>query len=148
ASALIGESIVLQVGLANSRGPNVAAQEIFGVVLTCEGCTATPGAVKIASGKTYAESQIRINAASARIDAAIKGGLRPAVANAFGCSRASSVAIAAEQDRSTGGADGVTPIPFRFAFHDSTGQRATDGRRKYVAPKLSGVGQRVSLDSS
>jgi len=147
ASAVVGESITVQVGLANDRGPNVAADSNYSVALTCDGCKAQKAEVTIRQTERFAQTAIQITSATARVSAR-NARAKPAVANAYGCYRASSVALAAEQDRSTGPADGITPIPFRFAFHDSTGQRATDGRRKYVAPKLSGVGQRIALDPS
>ena len=147
ASGLIGESIPVQIGLANDRGPNVAADANYSIALACEGCAAQKTEVTIRQSERFTQTEIKITAATARIS--VKSPARkPAAANAFGCYRAPSVALAAEQDRSTGAADGVTPIPFRFAFHDSTGQRATDGRRKSVAPRLTGVGQRISLDQS
>jgi hypothetical protein len=148
ASALIGESIPVQIGLANDRGPNVAAPQSFAIALACEGCTATPNTVQLASGKTFAEAQVKITAASAKIRAEVKGSLPPIQASAYGCYPAPSVALATEQDRSTGPADGITPIPFLFAFHNAAGQRATDGQRKSLSAKLTGVGQRIALDSS
>ncbi len=95
----------------------------------------------------FLKLKLKLKVSTAGITGTCTAG-KPASANVFGCYRAPSVALAAEQDRSTGTADGTTPIPFRFAFHDATGQRATDGRRKSIAPRLSGVGQRIALDPS
>jgi hypothetical protein len=147
ASALVGESIPVQIGFADDLGPNVIADQTYSVSLACEGCTAQKSEFIIHKDQRFFETKIKITATIARLSVKSPAG-KPASANAFGCYRAPSVALAAEQDRSTGAADGVTPIPFRFAFHDSTGQRATDGRRKSIAPKLSGVGQRISLQQS
>jgi hypothetical protein len=148
ASALIGSSIALQIGFANDRGPNVAADRNYSVALSCEGCTATPSTVQLSSGKTFAQAQVKITAPAARIHAEVKGSSSRADAIAYGCYSAPTVALAAEQDRQTGPADAVTPIPFRFAFHDASGQRATDGTRKHLTAKLTGIGQLMPLDSS
>jgi hypothetical protein len=147
ASALIGESIPVQVGLANARGPNVAANQNYSVALGCEGCSAKSSELTIRQGERHAQTEIRVTGTTVRLTAN-SASFRPAQAHAFGCYRAPSVSLAAEQDRSTGLADGETPIPFRLAFHDANGQRATDGRRKSIAPRLTGVGQRISLDQS
>ena len=148
ASALIGESIAVQIGFANDRGPNVAADEAYSVALSCDGCKAQKTEVTIRKSERFTQTEITITAATAHITARLSPHRPPVQANAYGCYPAPSVMLAAEQDRSTGPADGVTPIPFRFAFHDTKGQRATDGRRKYVAPQLKGVGQIVALDQS
>jgi len=143
ASTLIGEPIAVQIGLANDRGPNVVASDIYRVLVECEGCSVKPDAFHIEPGKNFVQVDLRISGPIAHIKARSGREFKPAQANAYGCYRAPSVTLAAEQDRSTGPADGETPIPFRLAFHDPTGQRATDGRRKSIAPQLTGVGQRV-----
>jgi hypothetical protein len=148
ASALIGESIAVQIGLANDRGPNVAADANYSVALSCQGCTAKSSEVTIRQSERFTQTEIKITAATARLSAVSSEHKPPILANAYGCYRAPSVSLAAEQDRSTGPADGQTPIPFRLAFHDATGQRATDGRRKSVAPQLTGVGQRILSQQS
>jgi hypothetical protein len=148
ASTLIGETIKVQVGLANRRGPNVVARQSYRINVNCEGCTVQRNAILIPEeGRNYVETEIRITAPVAKI-AANSGREFRTQATAYGCYRAPSVSLAAEQDRSIGPADGETPIPFRLAFHDATGGRATDGRRKSIAPQLTGVGQRVLAQQS
>jgi hypothetical protein len=148
ASAEIGESIAVQIGLANDRGPNVAADANYSVALSCEGCNVKSSEVTIRQTERVTQTEIKITTPIARLTAVSSEHKAPVRANAYGCYRAPSVSLAAEQDRSTGPADGETPIPFRLAFHDATGQRATDGRRKSIAPQLTGVGQRVLAQQS
>jgi len=148
ASAEIGESIAVQIGLANDRGPNVAADANYSVALSCQGCTVKSSEVTLRQSERFTQTEIKITAPTARLSAVSSEHKPPILANAYGCYRAPSVSLAAEQDRSTGPADGQTPIPFRLAFHDATGQRATDGRRKSIAPQLTGVGQRILAQQS
>ena len=143
ASAEIGETIAVQIGLANSRGPNVVADADYAIELSCEGCATQKPEVTIRKSERFTQTEIRITAATARLSASSSAHKPPVQANAYGCNRAATVSLAAEQDRSTGPADGETPIPFRLAFHDANGPRATDGRRKSIAPQLTGVGERT-----
>ena len=147
-SAPIGESIPVEIGLANDRGPNVTAAQSYTVSLTCDGCRVSSESVIILNGKRFAPVELRVTAATAHLRAKSPGLGAAAQANAYGCYPAPSVSLASEQDRSFGPADGATPIPFRFAFYDSHGQRATDGRRKSISPRLTGVGERVSMEKA
>lgn len=148
ASAPIGESIPVEIGLANNRGPNVTADQSYTISLSCDGCTVNSESVILLNGKRFAPAELRVNAATAQLRAKSPRFGAAAQVNAYGCHAASSVSLAFEQDRSFGAADGFTPIPFRFAFYDSSGQRATDGRRKSISPRLTGVGERVSMQQS
>jgi hypothetical protein len=147
-SAPIGESIPVEIGLANDRGPNVTAAQSYTVSLTCEGCRVSPESVIILNGKRFAPVELWVTAATAHLRAKSPGLGAAAQANAYGCYTAPSVSLASEQDRSIGPADGATPIPFRFAFYDWHGQRATDGRRKSISLRLTGVGERVSMEKA
>jgi hypothetical protein len=147
-SAPIGESIPVEIGLANDRGPNVTAVQSYTVSLTCDGCRVSSESVIILNGKRFAPAELWVTAATAHLRAKSPGLGAAAEANAYGCYTAPSVSLASEQDRSFGPADGATPIPFRFAFYDSHGQRATDGRRKAISPRLTGVGERVSMQEA
>ena len=148
ASALIGESIPVQIGFFNGRGVNAFADRSLTLSLSCEGCTTPKKQVTIHKDERFAQTEITITGAAARFFVNSPEMRSSVMARAYGCYRAPSVALAAEQDLSTGAADGVTPIRFRFAFHDATGQRATDGRSKSISAKLTGVGQRISMAQS
>ena len=147
-SAPIGAAIPVEIGLGNDRGPNVVADQSYTISLSCDGCTVKSESVIILDGKRSAETEMRVSSATARLRAKTPRFDAAAQANAYGCYSAPAVALASEQDRSFGLADGETPIQFRFAFHSPGGQRATDGRRKTISPRLTGVGERISMQQS
>ena len=144
ASTRIGESIPVEIGLGNSRGPNSAADEDYSVRISCKGCTAKKSELTIAKGERFVQTDIQVTEAQGSITAQ-SAKASPAKLDTYGCAQATDVNLALEKDKAEGPADGATPIPFRFAFRDAKGQLATDFRRKTIVAQYAGVGDRVGL---
>jgi hypothetical protein len=143
ASARMGESIPVEIGLGNSRGPNVSADQDYAVRISCQGCTAKKAEFTLVTGARSIQTEVQVTEAQATITAQ-SGKVSSATLEAYGCAQATSVNLTIEKDRAEGPADGTTPIPCRFVFRDANGQLATDLRRKTVAAQYAGVGERVA----
>jgi uncharacterized membrane protein YeaQ/YmgE (transglycosylase-associated protein family) len=142
ASTRIGESIPVEIGLGNSRGPNALADQDYSVRISCQGCAAKNSEYTIVKGERSVRTDLQMKEAQASITAQ-SGKISPATLEAYGCVPASDVNLTLEKDKAEGPADGATPIWFRFAFRDAKGQLATDFRRKTILAQYVGVGERV-----
>jgi hypothetical protein len=138
-SAMIGEAVDLQIGLANDDGPNCAASKKYALELKCTGCEAAPG-VTLEQGERFKSTPVRITAKSSVLKVSAAG-LQDREMNLAGCVFDPKIHLADRIVTGSAPADGITPVSVLAMFLNDAGDPASDGHQKVldVSPSGSGV---------
>jgi hypothetical protein len=140
-SAPIGETIEADIGLGNSKGPNVVADKDYPVSFVCQGCVIKDSRITINRGDRFVKTSVRLSAPKEKLTAQ-SSGLKTSQLTPYGCTVTDQpLTLVLQQEKAEGPADGVTPIPFDLIFEDSKGQPATDSLRKLYSQRVVGVGE-------
>ncbi len=137
-SALIGEAVNLQIGLANDDGPNCAASKQYAVELKCTGCETAPG-VTLEQGERFKSTPVRLTAKAASIKVS-GAGLQDREMNLAGCVFNPKVHLTSRIVTGSAPSDGVTPVSALAIFLNDAGDPATDGHQKVLDFSPSGAG--------
>ncbi len=141
-SALIGETVDVQIGLANEDGPNCVASQRYTVNLKCTGCE-TATSVTIESGERSKPASVRIAAKASSLKASAAG-LKDRDLNLTGCVFDPKIHLTSQMLTGTAPADFLTPVATLAIFRNDAGDPATDGRQRILDIAARGPGVRFN----
>jgi hypothetical protein len=146
-STVVGQSISIDIHLANGDGSNAAADRDFNILLDSSQGSLEPRTVKIQTGNTRAGAWLRTaKPGDIRVTARNEQGLTGESGVATACSDKDVKRIFLDADRQRAFAADSSPIPFRIKFVDADGQPSSGKILKALVFSHEGVGRRQSLD--
>ena len=141
-SALIGEAVDVQIGLANEEGPNCAASQKYTVQLKCAGCEVAPS-VTFEEGERFKTTSLRIGAKASSLKASA-GGLKDRELSLAGCAFDPKIHLTSQILTASAPADGITPVALLAVFRNDAGDPATNGHQRILDIAASGPGVRFN----
>ncbi len=137
-SAMIGEPVNVQIGLANDDGPNCPASKKYSVELKCTGCEAAAN-VTLEQGERFQSTPVRITAKASVLKVS-GAGLKDREMNLAGCVFDPNIHLASRVLTGSAPADGITPVSVVAIFQNNAGDPATDGHQKALDLSPAGPG--------
>jgi hypothetical protein len=137
-SALIGEAVDLQIGLANEYGPNCAAAQRYTVELKCTGCEVA-SSVTLEPAERFKTTSVRIAAKASTIQASAAG-LAGRAVNLTGCVFDPKIHLTSRMLTGSAPADGMTPVSVLAIFQNDAGDPATNGHQRMLDIAARGPG--------
>jgi len=141
-SALIGESMDVQIGLANDDGPNCAASQPYTVELKCSGCEVAPS-VTLAAGERFKSTPLRITGKASALKASAAG-LKDREVSLTGCVFDPKIHLTSQMLTESAPDDGLTPVAVLAIFRNDAGDPATNGHPRTLDLAAHGPGAKFN----
>jgi len=137
-SALIGEPVDVQIGLANEDGPNCAASQRYTVELKCSGCEAA-SSVTLEAGERFKTTPVRITSKASSLKASAAG-LKDRDVSLTGCVFDPKIHLTSQMLTGSAPSDGLTPVAVLAILRNDAGDPATNGHQRTLDIAARGPG--------